>query len=59
MEVVGLNAELRAYLRAVGSIGGKARMASLTVEQRRKLARKAGKQSGKIRRAAVKLRNAA
>jgi hypothetical protein len=42
---------LRELMRRNAALGGKARIAQLTLEQRRALARKAGKASGVARRA--------
>jgi hypothetical protein len=41
---------LRELMRRNASLGGKARIAQLTAEERRALARKAGKASGAARR---------
>ena len=45
----GMEDGVVAYLKLIGSIGGRKRMASLSPEGRRKLASKAGKRSGKVR----------
>jgi hypothetical protein len=44
---------LRELMRRNASLGGKARIAQLTPEQRTALARKAGKASGRARRKAT------
>jgi hypothetical protein len=44
---------LRELMRRNASLGGKARIAKLTPEQRSALARKAGKASGRARRKAT------
>jgi hypothetical protein len=42
--------EIKKYFRDLATKGGKKRMESLTAEERKKLARKAGKASGRARR---------
>ena len=45
-----LSDELREHMRKLGRKGGKRRMETMTAEQRQKIARKAGKASGKARK---------
>lgn len=42
--------ELKEYFRSMGKAGGKSRMADLTEDERKELARKAGKASGAARK---------
>ena len=46
-----LSEELREHMRKLGQKGGKRRLETMTPEQRSKIARKAGKASGKARHA--------
>jgi hypothetical protein len=45
-----LSKEIKEHFRNLGARGGAKRMESLTVEERKKLARKAGKASARARR---------
>ena len=47
---------IREHMRKLGAKGGKRRLETLTPEQRSKIAKRAGKASGKIRKAARQAR---